>query len=193
MKKFLMLLCAVMLVFFVTSSSYAVLYTDTVDVGSLYGADSDGRIWQGDDAPMYYKWDFTTPSEFEVPYDIVNSAMVDVEVGWVDTFGNDYFFAYSNPFVFTELDQNTATYDLDIASLFVSWDSGDILHCGLLISELLVDGDTWNGDIILGDSTFRLDYDNGTAPVPEPSTILLLGAGLLGLAGYNRKRFNKKN
>lgn len=30
------------------------------------------------------------------------------------------------------------------------------------------------------------------APVPEPSTMLLMGAGLAGLVGYNRKR-NKKN
>lgn len=49
--------------------------------------------------------------------------------------------------------------------------------------------------------SFRADTDNlkiagditPTDPVPEPSTILLMGAGLLGLVGYNRKRFGKKS
>ncbi len=31
----------------------------------------------------------------------------------------------------------------------------------------------------------------GNQPVPEPSTMLLLGAGLLGVVGYSRKRLNK--
>ncbi len=37
---------------------------------------------------------------------------------------------------------------------------------------------------------FRILSD--PAPVPEPSTILLIGSGLLGLAGYGRKKFFKK-
>jgi hypothetical protein len=42
-------------------------------------------------------------------------------------------------------------------------------------------------------SWFDLDDVSVTGPaIPEPTTILLIGSGLIGLAGYGRKKFFKK-
>ena len=53
--------------------------------------------------------------------------------------------------------------------------------------------DTNNTVPVGGDgNTFPSEANGGNpSPVPEPFSIILLGTGLIGLAGYGRKRFKK--
>ena len=70
---------------------------------------------------------------------------------------------------------------------------------GYIIDSIALDLDELSFSITEFDTVGRLDYFveaewqiyGHAKPVPEPSTLLLLGSGLVGLAGYGRKKFKK--
>ena len=72
----------------------------------------------------------------------------------------------------------------------LTWDDVINLSYGTGVLTLALNdlGGLLNGDPFIISGTLT----NSIAPVPEPSTILLMGAGLLGLVGYSRKRFSKR-
>jgi hypothetical protein len=53
-------------------------------------------------------------------------------------------------------------------------------------------GTTSSFTLVLKPSTDTNGGNGGNpSPIPEPATLILLGTGLVGLAGYGRKRFKK--
>jgi len=191
MTKLFVVVCVLACALCFVGKADAIVFTDTVNVGQLYGGDMGtlsgyygGYFYKG--YPDFtFNWNLSTPSDFEVPYDTVNSATVSVVVGWVDTFGGDQTDTFVVGSHSTDLDLETYAkqYELSIGSLFTSWSNGTPISCSLVINE----DESWGGDIFLGESRFTLDYNNVSAPVPEPTTMMMLGMGLLGLAGLKKR------
>jgi hypothetical protein len=186
MKKILMFICAVTLVLGMAGTASAIPYTDTYDAGHVY---MRGSLFGSDDS-VSWTFDITDPASggFNPGTQDVTSASVRLNFsddGW------DFF-----EFARLDVGENRFYWEVDTGNV------------GFAITSLMTLSDTgrvaatltarW-GDFYFNSATLsaigtELDPSGGDAPapVPEPSTILLMGTGILGLVAYGRKRYNKK-
>ena len=81
---------------------------------------------------------------------------------------------------------HSLTVSLNFADLGVT-DLDDVTGLGFQIGGNMV-MDPYDGQV---DPSNGDNYHMSLAPVPEPSTVFLLGAGLLGLVAYGRRKFKK--
>jgi hypothetical protein len=212
MKKLLVILCALALVFGLvgTAGALTINVTETFGSGSTsgitgvptgwqlisgsnndvgiddtfrQGGTGDRYMWVEDDAVVGTRIDTTGFEAITLGFDWRTYSS-----GTSDEWRVGYAISATKPNHwgnFTELDYITrdTSWDPTSYSLSSASDTSDLWVAFFLDDD---EGDYGFVDNVLVSGTPI------QAPVPEPSTILLLALGILGMAGYGRKRFSKK-
>lgn len=193
MKNLIVFLCSLALIFLVPEGARALSFTDTTIFNSEgtdpsgdldgYGGEYVNRLEGFGD---YISW--THHFGFDPPAVSITSANLEVDFEdddtdrwcWIFPIDHELGIGWGEDwsFDFGEIDTGTVgPYSLNVSYLTDGLFSATVASAG--------------GDFIIRSSRLTINYE-GAAPVPEPSTILLMGAGLLGLVAVGRRKLNRK-
>ncbi|MBN2428736.1 MAG: PEP-CTERM sorting domain-containing protein [Deltaproteobacteria bacterium] len=195
MKNFFTFTSSLAMVLFLVGSALAIptTWTETIDwENDIYFSSTSNNNWLDYDFSYFHN---ITNDGFLPGTDLVTEYLL--EVALYDDSSDDRVEGATIiqlPLIevpnLTDPDTNTS-YNFSLEFIEIGWTVAgllDINHDGTL--NIWVERE--KGDFYLDWSTITAYGDNGDcAPVPEPSTMLLLGLGLAGFAGY--RRFKKTN
>ena len=171
-----------------------------IDIDGIIGTSntySNGNNSVNENFGYEYVIDLDFSDKDSLSYKIIalNDSSFNYTVYWQKWSGHPDGNSNSNPYRYvsggTEVGSGTFAYIPGLSDSQVANLEGGTHYALTGIDVGFISGEDFTAHLTMGCGNDNL-MGQGTAPVPEPATLVLMGMGLAGLSGFSRRKINKK-